>query len=215
MPQPLAEDCEAYLADRYAEKVLARCRDTPAPPQKLFLSLLDYKQPCSWLRAGLFELWLRAKPKPKGGLLWFGSMEDELPILHWLLREQAAVVFQGLVATHHKELEEFVSWFLEKARPNTKYFTGSYKFTSFNIYAFGRPRYAAWSRLAQEVQGAATSLGIPFPESLGLPAMPDLEIPTQASLVTSSTWISYCHLKRMAEQLSVRDPGKRYSGSGS
>jgi len=213
MPQPLAEDCEAYLADRYAEKVLARCRDTPAPPQKLFLSLLDYKQPCSWLRAGLFELWLRAEPKPKGGRLPCGSMDDELPVLHWLLREQAAEVFQGLVGTHYEALEEFVSWFLGKVRPYTGYFTGGYKFGSFNMYAFGRPRYAAWARLAQEVQDAATSLGIPFPESLRLPAMPDLEKPTQASLVTSSTGISHRHLKRMAEQLSVREPGKRDSDS--
>jgi hypothetical protein len=178
----LAEDCEAYRADRHVEQVLARYRDTPAPPPELFLSLLDYKQPCSWLRAGLFELWLRAEPKPKGGRLLCGSMDDELPVLDWLLREQAAVVFQGLVGAHHKELEEFVSWFLAKARPYTGYFTGGYKFGSFNMYVFGRPRYAAWSRLAQEVQGAATSLGIPFPESVRLPTMPDLEKPTQASL---------------------------------
>ena len=34
------------------------------------------------------------------------------------------------------------------------------------------------------------------------PAMPDLEKPTRAILVTSSTGISHRHLKRMAEQLS-------------
>jgi hypothetical protein len=28
----------------------------------------------------------------------------------------------------------------------------------FEMYAFGCPRYAAWARLADEVQGAATSL---------------------------------------------------------
>jgi len=140
-------------------------------------------------------------------------MNDELPVLHWLLRERAAQVFQGLVGTHHKELHEFVSWFLGKAHPYTGYFTGGYRFTSFNMYAFGRPRYAAWARLAQEVQDAATSLGIPFPESLRLPAMPDLEKPTQASLVTSSTGISHRPLKRMAEQLSVREPGRRDSDS--
>jgi hypothetical protein len=205
----LAEDCATYRADRDVERVLARHRDTPTPPQELFLSLLDSKQPCPRLRAGLFELWLRAEPKPKGGRLPCGSMDDELPVLHWLLREQSAEVFQGLVATHHKALEEFASWFLGTARPYTGYFTGGYKFGSFNMYAFGRPRYAAWARLAQEVQDAAVSLGIPFPESLRLPAMPDLEKPTQASLVTSSTGISPRHLKRMAELLSVREPGKR------
>ena len=207
----LAEDCAAYDADRDAERVLAQHRDMPEPPPELFLSLLDYNQPCPRLRAGLFELWLRAEPKPKGGRLPSGSMDDELPVLHWLLREQAAEIFQSLVATHEKALAEFVSWFLGKARPYTQHFTGGYKFGSFNMYAFGRPRYAAWARLAQEVQDAATSLGIPFPETLQLPAMADLEKPTQASLVTSSTGISHRHLKRMAEQLSVREPGKRDS----
>src|SRR5262249_29586533 len=57
----LAEDCQATRADRHAEQVLAQHRHTPAPPPELFLSLLDYKQPCSRLRAGLFELWLRAE----------------------------------------------------------------------------------------------------------------------------------------------------------
>ena len=81
------------------------------------------------------------------------------------------------------------------------------------MYAFGRPRYAAWARLAQEVQDAATRLGIPFPEGLRLPATPDLEKPTQAFLMTSSAGVSHGYLKRIAEQLSVRDPGKRYSDS--
>jgi hypothetical protein len=135
----LAEDCQAYRADEYAENVLAQHRDMPEPPPELFLSLLDYKQPCPRLRAGLFELWLRSKPKPTGGRLLCGSMDDELPVLHWLLREQAAEVFQGLVGTHHEALEEFVSWFLGKARPYTGYFTGGYKFGSFNMYAFGPP----------------------------------------------------------------------------
>ena len=69
----LAEDCAAYRADRNAEQVLAQHRDTPAPPPELFLSLLGYQQPCPRLRTGLFELWLRAKPKPAGGCLWCGS----------------------------------------------------------------------------------------------------------------------------------------------
>ena len=81
------------------------------------------------------------------------------------------------------------------------------------MYTYGRPRFAAWARLGKEVQDAATSLGIPFPESLRFPAMPDLEIPTQAYLVTSFTGISHRHLKRMAEQLSARDPEKRDSDS--
>ena len=208
----LADDCQAYRAERHAEQVLAQHRDTPAPPPELFLSLLGYEQPCPRLRVGLFELWLRAKPKPKGGHLWLGNMDDELPVLHWLLREQAAEIFQGLVGTHRKAIEEFVSWFLGKARPYTQYFTGGYNF-SFITYAYGRPRFAAWAKLGKEVQDAATSLGIPLPEASGLPAMPDLEIPTRWSLVTSSTGISHRHLKRMAEQLAVCEPEKRDSDS--
>ena len=203
----LAEDCAAHQADWHAEQALAKHRDTPEPPPELFLSLLDYKQPCSRLRAGLFELWLRAEPKPKGGRLLCGSMNDELPVLHWLLREQAAELFHGLVGTHHQELRDFVSWFLDKARPYTSYFTGGYKFGSFNMYAFGRPRYAAWARLAQEVQDAATSLGIPFPESLRLPAMPDLEKPTQAISMVCPVRLSRRHLKQIQDQLG-RDSEK-------
>ncbi len=206
----LAEGCQAYRAERHAEQVLAQHRDTPAPPPELFLSLLGYEQPCSRLRAGLFELWLRAKPKPKGGHLFCGRMDDELPVLHWLLREQAVEIFQCLVGTHRKAIEEFVPWFLDKARPYTCYFTGGYNF-SFITYAYGRPRFATWAKLGKEVQDAASSLGVPLPEVSGLPAMPDLEIPTRWSLVTSSTGISHRHLKRMAEQLAVREPGERDS----
>src|SRR5262249_58752859 len=119
--------------DGQGERVLAKHRHTPAPPPELFLSLLDYKQPCSRLRAGLFELWLRAEPKPKGGRLLCGSMNDELPVLHWLLRERAAQVFQGLGGTHHKELHEIVSSFLGKAHPYTAHFTGGSRLTSFTI----------------------------------------------------------------------------------
>jgi len=171
----LAEDCEGYLADQNAEKVLARYCDAPAPPPTLFQ--FDYRRrpPCLRLRAGLFELWLRAEPKPKGGLFYCGSMDNELPVLHWLLRERAVEVFEGLIGTHRKAIEEFVSWFLDKARPYAKYFTGRYHYTSSTTYTYGRPRFAAWSLLGKEVQDASTSLGIPFPKSLRLPAMPDLE----------------------------------------
>jgi hypothetical protein len=187
----LAEDCAAHRAEQNAERVLARYRDAPAPPPKLFQ--FDYRRRprCLRISAGLFALWLRAKPKPKGGLLYCGNMDDELPVLHWLLREQAAEVLQGLVGTHRKAIEEFVSWFLDKAHPYAKYFTGHYNYTSSTVYTYGRPRFAAWARLGKEVQDAATSLGIPFAENLRLPAMPDLEKPTQASLVTSSTGISH------------------------
>jgi hypothetical protein len=63
---------------------------------------------------------------------------------------------------------------LDKAHSYAKYFTGRYNYTSSTTYTYGRPRFAAWALLGKEVQDAATSLGIPFPESLRFPAMPDL-----------------------------------------
>jgi hypothetical protein len=208
----LAEDCEAYLAERYAEEVLAQHRDTPALPQELFLSLLGYEQPRPRLRAGLFELWLRAEPKPKGGRLWLGSMDDELPVLHWLLRERAAEVFQDLIGTHRRALKEFVSWLLDKARPYAEYFTGGYKFTSFVVYTYGRPRFAAWAKLAKEVEDAATNLGIAILEGVRLPAMPHLEEPTRSFSTTSPVLMSPRRVKRFAE-LFGQDPGGRSSDS--
>jgi hypothetical protein len=177
----LAEDCEAYRADQNAEKVLARYRDTPAPPPTLFQ--FDYRRrpPSLRLSAGLFELWLRTEPKPKGGILYCGSIDNELPVLYWLLRDQAAQVFQGLVGTHGKAIEEFVSWFLDKAHLYAKYFTGRYNYTSSTVYTYGRPRFAAWAALGKEVQDAARSLGIPFPKSLRFPAMPELRNPRRRS----------------------------------
>jgi hypothetical protein len=71
-------------------------------------------------------------------------MDDELPVLHWLLRGQAPEVFQGLVETHLNELQEFVSWFSDKAHPYAKYFTGHYNYSSSTVDTYGRPRFAAW-----------------------------------------------------------------------
>jgi hypothetical protein len=156
----LAEDCAAYTADRHAERVLEQCRDAPAPT-KAFLSLLHRRRPQSpQTRAGLFELWLRAEPKPKGGGIAGMLMDDELPILHWLLRDQVAEVFQAIAESHNDQLREFVSLFLDKARRYTEYFSGNYRYSSSIVYNFGRPRFAAWVGLAQEVQAAAVSLGL-------------------------------------------------------
>jgi hypothetical protein len=167
----LAEDCAVYQADQHAIRVLEQYRDAPAPP-RAFLSLLDSRRPWSpQTRAGLFELWLRAEPKPKGGGISGMLMDDELPVLHWLLREQVAEVFQVLAENHHDQLREFVCWFLEKARRYTEYFSGAYRYSSSIVYNFGRPRFAAWLQLAQEIQAAAMSLGISIPEDVRLPAM--------------------------------------------
>jgi hypothetical protein len=100
---------------------------------------------------------LRTEPKPKGGIMsGLGNRDNELPVLHWLLRERVPEIFQVLVENRQKELAEFVSWFLGEARPYARYFTGSYKFDSFVVYAYGRPRFAAWAQLGKEVEDAAT-----------------------------------------------------------
>jgi hypothetical protein len=183
----LAEDCAAYLADRHAERLLAQYRDAPAPP-KAFLSLLDRHRPRSvQIRAGLFDLWLRAEPKPTGGDISGMLMEGELPVLHWLLREQVAEIFRILAENHHDQLRDFVCWFLDKARPYTEYFSGNYRFTSFNMYAFGRPRFAAWIRLAQEVQDAAVNLQMTIPEA------------TRAVLIGSPVRVPSRRLKRIQD----------------
>jgi hypothetical protein len=174
----LAEDCAAYLADRHAEGVLEQYRDAPAPT-KAFLSLLHRHRPRSpQTRAGLFELWLRAEPKAKGGGISGMLMDDELPILHWLLRDQVAEVFQAIAESHNDQLREFVCWFLGKARHDTEFFSGNYRYSSSIVHNFGRPRFAAWVRLAQEVQAAAVSLGISIPEDVRLPAMWACELST-------------------------------------
>ena len=110
---------------------------------------------------GYFELWLRAEPKPKGGRLSCGSMDDELPVLHWLLREQAAEVFQGLVGTHLKRYTSSFPGFLAK-RARTPDISRE---AISSLLSTCTPSVAPDSRagrLAQEVQDAATSLGIPF-----------------------------------------------------
>jgi hypothetical protein len=136
----LAKGCAAYLASRNAERVLAQYRDTAAPSTETFLSLLHRQAPRSpRIRAGLFELWIRAEPKPTGGDISGMHMDDELPILHWLLREHAAKVFRTVVENHHSELQEFVLWFLGKARNHTEHFSGNYEYHSFNVYALPPP----------------------------------------------------------------------------
>jgi hypothetical protein len=139
----------------------------------------------------------RAEPRPTGGGILGMMMDDELPILHWLLREQVAEVFQVLAQNHHDQLREFVCWFLERARRYTEYFSGSHRYSSFNMYAFGRPRFAAWVRLAQEVQDAAVSLGVSIPAELRLRLMPALNEPTRAVLIESPVRISGRRLKQI------------------
>jgi hypothetical protein len=78
------------------------------------------------------------------------------------------------------------------------------RFDSFVVYAYGRPRFAAWARLAKEVQDAATSLGIAFPEEVQRPAMPRLEEPTRAFSVVTPVRMTRRRLKR----LQGRDSGE-------
>jgi hypothetical protein len=172
----LVADCAAYVDDQRAIRALEQHGDAPAPPEA-FLPLLNRRRPrSSQIRARLFELWLRAEPKPTGGNISGMLMNDELPMLYWLLREQAGEVFQVVAESHHEPLREFVCWFLEKAQPYTRYFTGAYEYSSSVVYNFGRPRFAAWVQLAQEVQAAAMSLGISIPENVRLPVMQAYEL---------------------------------------
>jgi hypothetical protein len=94
-------------------------------------------------------------------------MDDELPVVDWLLRDRVAEIFQTLAPNHRDELQQFVLWFLDRARRYTPYFTGEYEYTSFVVYAYGRPRFALWARLAREVEEAAMNLGIPIPRRSG------------------------------------------------
>jgi hypothetical protein len=68
-----------------------------------------------------------------------------------------------------------------EARPYARYFTGSYKFDSFVVYAYGRPRFAAWAQLGKEVEDAATGLGIPIAESCDFQRCPALRNPRARS----------------------------------
>ena len=126
-----------------------------------------------------------------------GHMNDDLPVLHWLLHEQVAAIFEVLIENRRQELQTFVSWFLGEARQYSRYFTGRYRFDSFVVYAYGRPRFALWARLAKEVQDAATSLGISFPEEVRLPAMPNLDMPTRAFSIETPVRMTRRRLKRL------------------
>jgi hypothetical protein len=89
-----------------------------------------------------------------------------------------------------------VSWFLGEARQYARYVTRNYRFDSFVVYAYGRPRFA-WAQLAKEVQDAARSLGISFSEKLWLPVLPRLEEPTRAFSMVSPVRMTRRRLKRI------------------
>ena len=119
-----------------------------------------------------------------------------------------AAIFEVLIGNRRQELEKFVSWFLGEALYYARYFTGSYRFDSFVVYAYGRPRFALWARLAKEVQDAATSLGISFPEEVRLPAMPRLEEPTRAFSMVTPVRMTRRRLKRLQGRESGEPDGK-------
>jgi len=126
-------------------------------------------------------LWLRAEPKPRGGRLLGMHRHDELPLLHWLLREQVAEVFGVVSAKHREELQKFVAWFLDKAREHTRYFSGKVRHPPSTAFNYSRSWHTAWALLAKEVQAAARSLGISVPRRLRVPAMPTLQHPRKHS----------------------------------
>jgi hypothetical protein len=123
-----------------------------------------------------------------------GHMDNELPVLHRLLQGQVATIFEVLIEHRRQELQKFVASFLGEALYYARYFTGSYRFDSFVVYAYGRPRFALWARLAKEVQDAATGLGIPFSEEVRL-AMPRLNEPTRAFSMVSPVRMTRRRLK--------------------
>ena len=128
---------------------------------KEFLMFLD--QPplrSAEMRARLLDLWLRAEPKPVGGSICGLNVDDEFGVLHWLLSGQVVAVFAELIDTCREDLERFAIWLLGKARPFAQYLTSDDPFSSFVVYAFGRPRYRVRVRLALELEKAALDLGL-------------------------------------------------------
>jgi hypothetical protein len=84
-------------------------------------------------------------------------------------------VFAALVDQRRQQLQEFVIWLLEKGRYYAKYFSSSYEYTSFTVYAYGRPRFETCARLALEVENAAIALGFNVPDDVKLPEMPTID----------------------------------------
>jgi len=116
-----------------------------------------------------------------------------------------AEIFQSLAANHHDQLQKFVHWFLKKARPYTQYFAEKDQSHSFVFWAYGRPRFAAWARLAREVEAVAVSLGMPIPKELRLSAMPRLDDPTRAFSIESPVRISGRRLKQIQDAVRGAD----------
>jgi hypothetical protein len=168
-PKKLLDDIEAYNTHLRCERLLKY--DGPrATPVEAFLELSQLEPLRSVpMRVRLFELWLRTEPKPRGGVIHGLNVDDEFGVLHWILKKNAADVLSRFVEEQRDALERFVDWLLEKARAYTKYFTGSYHYTSSVVYEFGRPRFAARIRLALEVEKAAIALGLTVPDDARLP----------------------------------------------
>ena len=137
------------------------------------------------MRVELFELWMRSDPKPRGGCINGMNVDDEFPVLHWLLREHVAEVFAALMDQRREELQEFVIWLLKKARHYAECFTSSYQGWSYVTYTYGRPRFRFCARLALEVEKSAIDLGINVPDDARLPEMPDLDRGGFSALFTS------------------------------
>jgi hypothetical protein len=169
-------DIDAYNTHRSVELVLSQYRTSPTIPAKTFLELLHMEPPRSvQMRAELFDRWLRSDPKARGGDINGMGMDNEFPVLHWLLKDAATRVFAALVDQRRRELQEFVLWLLKEARRFAEYFSPSYRYTSFVVYAYGRPRFETCARLALEVENAAIELGFDIPDDVRLPEMPTID----------------------------------------
>jgi hypothetical protein len=158
------------------------------------------------MRARLFELWLRAEPKPVGGSICGLTADDEFGVLHWLLSGQVAGVFAELIDRRREDLERFVLWLLGKARPFAQYLNYDYPFSSFVGYAFGFPHYRVRVRLALEVEKAALHLDLDIPEDVRLPEMPNLDRQDFAGLLPD-TPRSKRILRGMQNRVNPGGPG--------
>jgi hypothetical protein len=174
--EKLVDDIKTYNTHRSVELVLSKYHTSPTIPTTTFLELLSMEPPRSvQMRAELFDCWMRSDPKPCGGDINGMGMDNEFPVLHWILREYVGGVFAALVDQRRQQLQEFVLWLLGEARYFAEYFSPSYEYTSYVVYAYGRPRFEACARLALEVENAALALGFNVPDDVRLPDMPTID----------------------------------------
>jgi hypothetical protein len=173
--EKLIADIHAHRTERVIRAVLSRSDESPQITPEAFLKLLECKPPRSIeTRVELFKRWLRCEPKPRGGKINDLNIDDEFPVLHWILRENANDVFSAADVDDLDGLREFIVWVLRKGRHYAEYFDGTYRWSSFNMYTSGCPRFQLCAKLAREIENGAIAIGIDVPDAVRLPAMPHI-----------------------------------------